>query len=73
MNELKPCPFCGSGAVELRETAGYNGPEYQVRCLVCGCRTRRYFQACYSSEPETKAEQEAKQKARATACWNLRK
>jgi Lar family restriction alleviation protein len=39
-NELKPCPFCGSGAVmETFTTAMEKEPRYRVRCSGCWCET----------------------------------
>jgi hypothetical protein len=35
MTELKPCPFCQSAGVELRETV----TDAQIACNNCGCRT----------------------------------
>lgn len=38
MDELKPCPFCGSEA-ELRKIHVCCEDLYEVRCPDCGCGT----------------------------------
>ena len=41
MSELKPCPFCGGGAIKWTHS-GYGDFTKQVRCAVCGAGTN-YF------------------------------
>jgi Lar family restriction alleviation protein len=37
-DELKPCPFCGSGNVALDRF-----DRFTVYCIRCGCKTRRHI------------------------------
>lgn len=38
MEELKPCPFCGSNEIEYKPTHFGGGESHGVmRCLECGC------------------------------------
>lgn len=40
MDELKPCPFCGSRSTLRRNyTIGANNPGYIVQCIMCGIST----------------------------------
>lgn len=44
MNELKPCPFCGSSEIKLHKHDPYDGYQgdctmYLVYCRRCGART----------------------------------
>lgn len=57
MEELKPCPFCGSNRVEVRDndTDDIWEHAYQVMCWECGIRT------LYCKTPE-----------RAVELWNRR-
>lgn len=44
MAELKPCPFCGSEAVGVSETAygNYANIFFLAHCNSCGCRTKSF-------------------------------
>lgn len=39
MEELKPCPFCGSNEILVHAShfAMQDGPRYRVRCKRCSC------------------------------------
>ena len=54
MAELKPCPFCGSGArivcFEMTDDDGEDHETYSAECENCGCCTP--FQ-CRESAEET--------------------
>jgi len=50
MEELKPCPFCGSIEIQthckkrIGKPVEINGMKYwHTECLDCGCRTRDCF------------------------------
>jgi Lar family restriction alleviation protein len=44
MTKLKPCPFCGSGKVNVIEHKFYHLPSsYGVRCFNCKTESYQYF------------------------------
>ena len=73
MNDLKPCPFCGS-KVELEKNPlwygngrGYkNCYEFVIRCKKCGCRV---------DQPKNDSVYRSEEKAKKNAieAWNRRK
>lgn len=42
MDELKPCPFCGGGAV-LEVFDGRYGPFLYTTCELCGASSKRFL------------------------------
>ena len=53
MNELKPCPFCGSKAkLDIFESAKFwiKTTGYYVSCPVCGARTEIKLHIDYAVE-----------------------
>lgn len=73
MNELKPCPFCGSYAVSANWKI-FDGPPrelkgkvfWQVECQHCRCRTGMHF------EEDAKYYNGVVGEERAVASWNTR-
>jgi Lar family restriction alleviation protein len=61
MAELKPCPFCGGGAVLRRGNKDKHG--YFVVCHTCGAKTA-FFSDKYTSHVENKTQ--------AIEAWNRR-
>ena len=62
--ELKPCPFCGSTAIEFSNT----DERVRLRCCGCGTEGGLFF---YSQEECTSGIGDATE-ARAAAAWNSR-
>lgn len=52
MHNLKPCPFCGSAAVELRECRVYVSTGWRVKCQTCKVAT----QGVYINTPVTRGD-----------------
>ena len=71
MNDLKPCPFCGSYAVVIERKCDsgerariIDNVFFRVVCIDCGCRTG--WSSGLRAEPETEIMQAAVLK------WNRR-
>jgi Lar family restriction alleviation protein len=60
-SELRPCPFCGSGDVEVHETI----TDAMVACNNCGSRTGLVFLGASDAENAAKIRE-------AVAIWNGR-
>lgn len=75
---LRPCPFCGSRAVDLRATC-YGGGErgnkprvaFYVRCRACGARGPMFKARGEGFGPISERDHD-RQRARALDAWNLR-
>ena len=37
MNELKPCPFCGSSNIDPDFSSGYAEGDFNKPCIAAGC------------------------------------
>ena len=78
MQELKPCPFCGSRAVDLHATR-YEGGErrnkprvaFYVRCRACGARGPMFKARSEWFDPISEYDHD-RQRARALDAWNQR-
>lgn len=76
--ELKPCPFCGSRAVDLHATR-YEGGERSnkprvalyVRCRACGARGPMFKARGEGFSPISERDHD-RQRARALDAWNRR-
>jgi len=79
MEELKPCPFCGSKDVSVEIVRPYFMKEYYqsklaaAGCHQCGASTQ-LFSAAYSGNLEMRMTKRAKESAkeRAIIAWNRR-
>ena len=61
MTELKPCPFCASSDVELRESIF----DINIACNSCGCRTGLLFLGASNASNAAK-------KVEIIGVWNTR-
>jgi hypothetical protein len=65
--ELRPCPCCGSGDVEIITAYSYGSPVYLVACKACPIRTDRscgkesVVDAWNRRVPDSKANQETEE------------
>lgn len=53
--DLKPCPFCGSGAVFARDH-DEDGEFVAVQCTGCGCGSGKHYPIMDSADPNAAAE-----------------
>ena len=68
MNELKPCPFCGSGNIAIAKTASWIGEKYKGNIRAVGCADCGVFGGVFNTLVLTDKEAEKM----AIESWNRR-
>lgn len=72
MNELKPCPFCGSEKIKLLKIRANWGYGYHVTCKACRCTGPVGYSDKIGLRTDSPEEKEEKLKTYAITEWNRR-